>query len=57
MFQRGESIVQEPIDEVVGYGTNILVRTLDTPDGPIDYWRVVHMRVTAYTARHLRKRS
>ena len=46
----GESITQQPINEVVGYGTNILIRTLNTPDGPIEYWRVVSMRVTAYTA-------
>lgn len=46
----GEWISQPPVDEVVGYGTNIVVRTLDTPEGPIEYWRKVRMRVTAYTA-------
>jgi 3D (Asp-Asp-Asp) domain-containing protein len=46
----GESLVQAPINEVMGYGTKINVRVLETPDGPIEYWRVVKMRVTAYTA-------
>ncbi len=46
----GESIPQQPINEVVGYGTNIVVRTIDTPEGTFEYWRVVRMRVTAYTA-------
>lgn len=46
----GEWVSRPPVDEVVGYGTNVVVRTLDTPEGPISYWRVVRMRVTAYTA-------
>ena len=46
----GEWISREPTDEVVGYGTNIVIRSLDTPGGPIEYWRVVRMRVTSYTA-------
>jgi len=49
-FPAGESIAQQPINEVVGYGTNIIVRTVDTPDGALEYWRVVPMRVTAYSA-------
>jgi uncharacterized protein YabE (DUF348 family) len=43
-------ISQPAADEVIGYGTDIVVRTLDTPGGQISYWRVVRMRVTAYTA-------
>lgn len=46
----GESLVQAPINEVIGYGTRINIRVLETPEGPIEYWRVVKMRVTAYTA-------
>lgn len=44
-----EWVVQEPVNEVIGYGTNVVVRTLQTPEGPLEYWRVVRMRVTAYT--------
>ncbi len=46
----GEWLIQTPIDELIGYGTKIVVRTMDTPEGPIEYWRVVTMRATAYTA-------
>lgn len=46
----GEWITRTPIDEVIGYGTRIVIRTLDTPDGPQEYWRVVSMRATSYTA-------
>ena len=41
---------QEPVNEVIGYGTRITTNVIDTPEGPREYWRVVHMRVTAYTA-------
>lgn len=46
----GEWVEAQPVNEVLGYGTNVVVRTLDTPEGPIEYWRKVEMRVTSYTA-------
>jgi uncharacterized protein YabE (DUF348 family)/3D (Asp-Asp-Asp) domain-containing protein len=47
----GEWVARQPVNEVIGYGTKITVRTLNTPEaGPLEYWRVVRMRVTAYTA-------
>ena len=46
----GEWVAQEAVNEVLGYGTKITVQTLDTPEGPIEYWRKVRMRVTSYTA-------
>ncbi|HEX6386139.1 MAG TPA: G5 domain-containing protein [Anaerolineae bacterium] len=45
-----ESVVREPVNEVIGYGTRIVIRTVDTAEGPLEYWRVVRMRVTSYTA-------
>lgn len=45
-----EGVVKEPVNRVIGYGTRIVLRTVDTPDGPKEYWRVIRMRVTAYTA-------
>lgn len=45
-----EWIEQEPINEVYGYGTKIELGTVNTPSGPREYWRVVRMRVTSYTA-------
>lgn len=46
----GEWVAQQPVNEVLGYGTRINIRTVSTPSGPRDYWRVVRMRVTSYTA-------
>lgn len=39
----------EPKDQIVGYGTKIVVRTLDTPGGPIEYWRALQMYATSYS--------
>ncbi|MCL4868605.1 MAG: DUF348 domain-containing protein [Anaerolineae bacterium] len=45
-----EWTAQAPTAEIVGYGTQIVIRVLATPDGGVEYWRVVRMRVTSYTA-------
>jgi 3D (Asp-Asp-Asp) domain-containing protein len=49
-ISEGEWMEQEPVNEVIGYGTRIITNVIDTPEGPREYWRVVRMRVTAYTA-------
>lgn len=43
-------IVVPPQPKVIGYGTQIVLRTLDTADGPIQYWRAVRMYATSYSA-------
>ena len=45
----GERLAQTPTPRVIGYGTQIVVRTLDTADGPIEYWRAFTMYATAYS--------
>ncbi len=45
----GEWVAASPVNDVINYGTQIAVQTMDTPNGPIEYWRVVNMRVTSYT--------
>ena len=45
-----ERVAQAVVNEVIDYGTNIVIRTINTPDGPLEYWRVVRMKVTGYTA-------
>ncbi|MBM4424617.1 MAG: DUF348 domain-containing protein [Chloroflexi bacterium] len=42
------SIAAQP--RILGYGAKIVVRTLDTPDGPIEYWRAIRMYATSYSA-------
>jgi 3D (Asp-Asp-Asp) domain-containing protein len=34
----------------MSYGTRIVVRQLETPEGPISYWRKVRMLATSYNA-------
>ncbi|MCA9959335.1 MAG: DUF348 domain-containing protein [Anaerolineales bacterium] len=46
----GEWVAREAINQVIGYGTRITLGIVDTPEGPREYWRVVQMRVTSYTA-------
>ncbi len=43
-----EWVARPPQDEVIGYGAKIVIRTIDTPEGPLEYWRVVRMRITSY---------
>ena len=44
-----EAIIRPPQDEVTGYGTQIVIRTLQTPDGPIEYWRSLYVYATNYS--------
>jgi uncharacterized protein YabE (DUF348 family) len=39
---------QPPMDKTMAYGTKIVVRTMDTPDGPIEYWRTMRVYTTSY---------
>jgi len=57
-FENGEQVSQkvesqwvarQPQNRIVGYGTRVVVRALDMPDGPIEYWRVVTMYATSYS--------
>lgn len=43
-----EGVTKLPQNGIVAYGTQIVMRTLDTPDGPIEYWRHLRMFATSY---------
>jgi uncharacterized protein YabE (DUF348 family) len=45
-----EWLDQAPTNRLIAYGTEVVVRSLETPDGPIQYWRRIPMLATAYTA-------
>ncbi|MHC1785393.1 MAG: G5 domain-containing protein [Anaerolineaceae bacterium] len=47
--QESEWTAREPVDEKIGYGSKIVVRTMDTPDGPIEYYRAVSVYATSYS--------
>jgi uncharacterized protein YabE (DUF348 family) len=44
-----ERVANSPVPQLIGYGTQVKVHRLDTPGGPIEYWRKIQMRVTAYS--------
>lgn len=43
-----EFMAQAPVNEVVAYGTKITIRTIETPDGVLEYWRKFRMYATSY---------
>jgi len=43
-------VVRPPQPRIYKYGTRVVVRTLDTPQGPVQYWRKVRMLATSYSA-------
>jgi len=44
-----EWIERQPTTCIVSYGSRIVVREQQTPDGPIRYWRKIRMLATSYT--------
>lgn len=44
-----ETILVQPVSEKREYGTKINIRTLNTPDGPIEYYRAVNVYATSYS--------
>lgn len=45
-----EYVAVPPTDKIIGYGTKIVVRQLATPEGTVEYWRVIRMLATSYSA-------
>ncbi|MEO0563881.1 MAG: ubiquitin-like domain-containing protein, partial [Chloroflexota bacterium] len=41
-------VVQPPQDRIVAFGTGVVVRTIDTPEGPREYWRTMRLLTTSY---------
>lgn len=50
----GVFMISAPQNQVSGYGTKLVMHTIDTPDGPINYWRAVTMWATSYHPAALR---
>ncbi len=42
------TITQAPVNAVIAYGTNIVLNTVDTPEGPRQYWRKLRVYATSY---------
>ena len=39
---------QPPVTKTMAYGTKIVIRTLDTPEGPVEYWRKIRAYLVSY---------
>jgi uncharacterized protein YabE (DUF348 family) len=46
--KEAEWVASQPRNQKTGYGTKIVIRTLDTPDGKIEYYRKVTVYATSY---------
>jgi uncharacterized protein YabE (DUF348 family) len=44
-----EAQVRPPKDRIIGAGTKIVFRTVDTPQGPLEYFRAVQVYATSYS--------
>ena len=44
-----EWVAAEPVTRMVAYGRRLVPRTLETPDGPVTYWRKIRMYSTSYS--------
>lgn len=44
----GAQVTQQPVNQIVAYGTKIVLRTIDTPEGPREYWRKLRVYATSY---------
>jgi uncharacterized protein YabE (DUF348 family) len=45
-----EWVAKQPQPKILNYGTQIVLRTIDTPVGPKQYWRKYRMLATSYSA-------
>lgn len=43
-------VARGPQPRIYKYGAKVVIRTLDTPNGPVQYWRKMRMRATSYSA-------
>lgn len=44
-----EWVAKEPKPRIIGYGTRINLRSVDTPEGPVQYYRAVEAYATSYS--------
>ncbi len=43
-------VAKPPVTRVIAYGTKIVIRELETPEGTIKYWRRIRVLATSYSA-------
>jgi uncharacterized protein YabE (DUF348 family) len=45
----GQHVLLAPQTRIVGYGTRVVLRTVDTPDGTFEYYRAITVYATSYS--------
>ncbi len=48
-LQTSEEVVQPPATHEMHYGTKVIYRTLNTPSGPVQYWKTMRVWATWYS--------
>lgn len=46
-----KQVLVEPVTQIEGFGTRITVQTMDSPDGPVEYYRALDFYATSYYPR------
>jgi uncharacterized protein YabE (DUF348 family) len=41
-------VLREPVSQIEGFGTKITVQSMDTPEGPVEYYRALDFYATSY---------
>jgi uncharacterized protein YabE (DUF348 family) len=49
-WTEAEWVAKPARPKILNYGTKIVLRTIDTPSGPVQYWRKFRMLATSYNA-------
>ncbi len=49
----GITVLKQPVTQQIAYGTQIVYRTLNTPDGTITYYRAITVTATSYSPCNL----
>jgi resuscitation-promoting factor RpfB len=44
-----EWVAREPVPRIEGYGSKVTIQTIDTPNGPIEYYRAMEFYATSYS--------
>ena len=45
-----EWVERQPTTKIISYGTKVVIRELETPDGVVRYWRKIRVLATSYSA-------
>jgi uncharacterized protein YabE (DUF348 family) len=50
-IEAAEQVIQEPVSQIEGFGARVSVQSMDTPEGPLEYYRALDFYATSYHPR------